>query len=86
MMEMVLIDKDLWDIVSEEIVRPGTDVTPAQKSEWKRRTAKARAAIIQSISSSELVHINNLTDPVEIWNKLNKIYKSKSSTSKYFLL
>ena len=33
MMEMVLIDKDLWDIVSEETVRPGTDVTPEQKSE-----------------------------------------------------
>src|SRR5579871_1861026 len=44
------------------------------------------ATIILSISKSELVHINNITDPVEIWKKLQTIYESKGTASKHFLL
>src|SRR5579871_2824500 len=44
------------------------------------------ATIILSISKSELVHINNIMDPVKIWKKLQTIYESKGTTSKHFLL
>src|SRR5579871_2212750 len=86
MVQMILIEKDLWDIVSRDYAKPADTASQAEKLDWKRKADKARAIIILSISSSELVYTNNITNPVELWTKLENIYISKTTASKYFLL
>jgi gag-polypeptide of LTR copia-type len=81
---MVLIEKDLWDIVSGESARPLPNTEVFQL--WNKRAEKARATIVLSISPSEFIHINNLTDPIVIWNKLKDIYESKGTAAKHSLL
>ena len=66
MIQMVLIEKELWDLVSQDIPQPGDQASNAEKLEWKKKADKARAIIVLSISTSELVHITNITNPVEI--------------------
>ena len=83
---MILIEKDLWDIVSEDHAKPADTASQAEKLDWKRKADKARAIIILSISSSELVYTNNIINPVKLWTKLENIYISKTTALKYFLL
>src|SRR5579871_1944110 len=82
MIKMILIDKELWSIVNEEKVRPSENATPAEQLNWKIQADKAIVTIIFSISKSELVHINNIMDLIEIWKKLQTIYEFKKTTSK----
>src|SRR5579871_764340 len=86
MIQITLIEKDLWDIVSEDHAKPTDTASQAEKLDWKRKADKARAIIILLISSSELVYTNNITNPIELWTKLKNIYISKTTASKYFLL
>src|SRR5579871_1362513 len=86
MVQMILIEKDLWDVVSRDHAKPTDIVSQAEKLDWKRKADKARAIIILSISSSELVYTNNITNLVELWTKLENIYILKTTTLKYFLL
>ena len=83
---MILIDKELQSIVNKEIPKPGEHSPIAEQLNWKTRADKAMATIILAMSTSELVHINNITNPIEIWKKLQTIYESKGTTSKHFLL
>ena len=62
------------------------EASPVEQLNWKTQADKAMATIILSMSKSELVHIDNITDPIEIWKKLQTIYESKGTTSKHFLL
>src|SRR5579871_1102773 len=86
MVQMILIEKDLWDIVSRDYAKPADTASQAEKLDWKRKADKARVIIILLISLSELVYTNNITNPVELWTKLENIYISKTTASKYFLL
>src|SRR5579871_4286738 len=81
MIKMILIDKELWSIVNEEKIRPSDNMTLTEQFNWKTQVNKVIVIIILSISKSELVYINNITDPIEIWKKLQTIYKSKETTS-----
>src|SRR5579871_33575 len=86
MVQMTLIEKDLWDVVSRDHAKPADTASQAKKLDWKRKADKARAIIILLINSSELVYTNNIINPVELWTKLENIYISKTTALKYFLL
>src|SRR5579871_2647065 len=65
MIQMILIDKDLWDIITNESPKPiESNATHKEISDWKKRVDKATATIILTISISEHMHINNITDPI----------------------
>ena len=86
MVQMTLIEKDLQDVVSGDYAKPTDTASQVKKSEWKRKVDKAKVIIILSISSSELVYTNNISNLVKLWIKLKNIYVSKTTISKYFLL
>src|SRR5579871_2687450 len=87
MIQMILIDKDLWDIVIKESPKPiEGNAIPKEISDWKKRADKVTATIIQIISTSEHMHINNITDLITLWNKLKDIYGTIGNTAKYSLL
>src|SRR5579871_499790 len=84
---MILIDKDLWDIITKEspkLIEGNT--TSKEISDWKKRADKVTATIILIISTSEHVHINNITDLIILWDKLKDVYSITGNTAKYSLL
>jgi hypothetical protein len=95
-MEMVLIDKDMWEIVSGESVKPiPLEETASQEDrttreneirEWNKKADKARATLVLAITPSEQVHVTTLKDPNTIWKRLEEVYESKGTATKHFLL
>ena len=79
---MLLIERDLWEIVD------GTEQAPEDRSEvesstkarasaeaaikWAKNDRKAIAAISQTIGDAELVHIRNVASSAEAWQKCMK--------------
>src|SRR5579871_6739309 len=87
MIQMILIDKDLWDIITKESPKPTEgNATPKEIFDWKKKADKATATIVLTISTSEHVHINNITDPIVLWDKLKDIYGTTRNAAKYSLL
>ena len=87
MIQMILIDKDLWDIITKESPKPTEgNATLKEISDWKKRADKATATIVLTISTSEHVHINNITDPIVLWDKLKDVYGTTGNAAKHSLL
>src|SRR5579871_5209199 len=87
MIQMILIDKDLWDIIIKESLKPiEGNATPKEISDWKKRADKVTTTIVLIISTSEYMHINNITDPIILWDKLKDVYSTTGNTAKYSLL
>src|SRR5579871_4949533 len=87
MIQMILIDKDLWDIITKESPKPTEgNATPKEISDWKKRADKVTTTIVLTISTSEYVHINNITDPIVLWDKLKDVYGTTGNTAKHSLL
>ena len=69
--QIILIDKDLQDIITKELSKPIiSTTTPKEISDQKKKVDKVTATIILSISISELVYINNIIDLIILWDKL----------------
>ena len=63
MIQIILIDKDLQDIITKKLSKPIIDITtPKEISDQKKKANKVTITIILSISISELIYINNITD------------------------
>src|SRR5579871_5210672 len=87
MIQMILIDKDLWNIITKESPKPTEgNATLKEISDWKKRADKATATIVLTISTSEHVHINNITDPIVLWDKLKDVYGTTGNAAKHSLL
>src|SRR5579871_5373311 len=87
MIQMILIDKDLWDIITKESPKPiEGNAIPKEISDWKKRVDKATATIVLTINTSEHVHTNNIIDPIILWDKLKDIYSTTENATKYSLL
>ena len=74
-MQMVLIDKDLWDIVASDEV--GEDD--------KTKDRKALATICLSVKDTELVHVQSCKTSAEAWQKLAEVYETKGLARKLYL-
>lgn len=59
-MELFLIDKELWDTISEE--RPA-----APNADWLKRDGKARARIGLMVEDNQLCHIRKATSAALAW-------------------
>src|SRR5579871_1779849 len=87
MIQMILIDKDLWDIITKESPKPiEGNAIPKEISDWKKRADKVTTTIVLTISTSEYMYINNITDPIILWDKLKDVYGTTRNTTKYSLL
>src|SRR5579871_2046725 len=87
MIQMILIYKDLWNIITKESPKPiEGNATPKEISDWKKRADKVTGTIVLTISTSEHVHINNITDPIILWDKLKDVYGTTGNAAKYSLL
>src|SRR5579871_5069567 len=87
MIQIILIDKDLYNIITKESSKPiEGNATPKEISDWKKRADKATATIVLIISTSEYMHINNIIDSIILWNKFKDVYGTIGNAAKYSLL
>src|SRR5215472_6164125 len=82
-MKMVLMAKELWDIVSGAEVKPDGE---KQGAAWEKRAQKALAIISLSLTPTEQQHIIDCTSPNEAWDILEKLYEGKGRNRKFMLL
>ena len=85
-MQMVLEEKDLWDIVKGDEVEPTDEgTTETQRRQFKKRERKALATICLSLGDEQLSLVRTATTAKEAWLKLENHYEVKSLANKLFL-
>ncbi|KAF2348088.1 hypothetical protein FHG87_021155 [Trinorchestia longiramus] len=83
-MRMCLVKDRLWDIVQgTETVSPTADEAAQRKFESRRDLALA--TIVLGVDQSQLYLLRDLTDPVEVWRKLQNTFRKKSWAHKFRL-
>jgi hypothetical protein len=91
----ILDERDLWELVNGEEVRPTVSTTQPQQSEqsstatgdinkltaWTKKAKKARSIIGSSITASVMTYIEGIDNPVDMWTTLADIYNPKTQTT-----
>jgi hypothetical protein len=79
-MEDLLVDRDQWIMVD-----PGTAPTGTSTDDWKKLDQKAKSTIRLCLSDSILLNVSEEATTKYLWDKLGKLYQSKSLVNKLFL-
>jgi hypothetical protein len=79
-MEYLLVDRDQWIAVD-----PGTAPTGTSTDDWKKLDQKAKSTISLCLSDSILLNVSEEATTKDLWDKLGKLYQSKSLVNKLFL-
>ena len=79
-MEDLLVDKDQWIIVD-----PCTTPTGTSIDDWKNFDWKAKSTIQRCLSDSVLLNVSEEATTKDLWDKLGKLYHSKSLVNKLIL-
>jgi hypothetical protein len=82
-MKMVLMVKDLWEVVD------GTEPKPSDEKEalaWTKKSQKALAHISLSLAPVEQQHILDCTTGKSAWDILQKLYEGKGRNRKFLLM
>jgi hypothetical protein len=79
-MEDLLVERDQWITVD-----PGTAPTGTSADDWKKMDRKAKSTIRLCLSDSVLLNVSKEATAKDLWEKLGKLYQSKSLVNKLFL-
>jgi hypothetical protein len=74
------VDKDQWITVD-----PGTAPTGTSTDDWKNLDRKEKITIQMCLSDSVLLNVSEEATTKDLWEKLGKLYQSKSLVNKLFL-
>jgi hypothetical protein len=80
--QMILEEKDLWDVVNGDDERPSTS---EMKKAWDKRSRKALAIICLAISDSQLVHVRHCKTAREAWVRLSEVHQARGLAARLFL-
>ena len=81
---MALIRENTWEIVNgSEECPPQTDRDAYKK--YCNRRDRALATIVLTLDPELLYLVENIDDPIQVWNKLEKNFQTKSVESKFAL-
>ena len=78
--EELLMDKDQWIVVDL-----GIAPTRTSANDWKKLDRKAKSTIQLCLSNSILLNVSEEAIAKDLWEKLGKLYQSKSLVNKIFL-
>src|SRR5690242_19419080 len=82
-MQMVLEERDQWNIVTGHEKRSTTD--ERAKNSYDSRARKAMATVCLSLSDSQLMLVKNESTVRDVWAKLEKQHERKGLANKLFL-
>ena len=77
-MEMVMVQKELWEIVDGSEEPPHSTSDPRVMQAYKRKEKKAFAILALNLSDLQLAHICSCKTAAEAWAKLCNIHEAKS--------
>lgn len=77
--EMILKEKDLWHVISENRPSPITDI-------WKKQDEKAFATIVNTVEDSQLQHVRSCKTTKEAWGSLKEFHEKDSPGSRVRIL
>ena len=83
-MQMVLEERDLWDVVSGEVKLEHCKNTLDQAT-FKRKSRKALAIICLAMEDSQLPLVRSSKDAYDAWSRLEGHYEKKILANKLFL-
>ena len=83
-MQMVLEERDLWDVVSGE-VKPEHLTNPLDQATYKRKSRKAMAMICLAMEDSQLPLVRSANGAHDAWSRLEGHFEKKSLANKLFL-
>ncbi|KAF1332521.1 reverse transcriptase, partial [Globisporangium splendens] len=83
-MQMVLEERDLWEVVSGE-VKLEHCVTELDQAAFKRKSRKAMATICLAMEDSQLPLVRSASGAHDAWSKLEDHFEKKSLANKLFL-
>ena len=83
-MQMVLEDRDLWDVTCG-VVKPEHCLTADDQATYKRKARKAFAIICLAMEDSQLPLVRSSLGAFEAWTKLVTHFEKKSLANKLFL-
>src|SRR5436305_6114214 len=75
-LKMLLIAKDLWEVIDPELERPG-DERKSEQSKWDKKDKSVFATIALAMKPSEQEHIHNCKTAKEAWQHLEEVYHGK---------
>ena len=84
-MEMILAEKDLWEIVEGTEAPPAADAEANTKKAYERRVKKAFSIIACNLVDRQLAHVRACKGPDEAWRVLCNIHETKSLSNVLFL-
>jgi hypothetical protein len=79
-MEDLLVDRDQWIMADSGMTPTGTSA-----DDWKKTDQKAKSTIRPCLSDSVLLNVSEEATTKDLWEKLGKLYQSKSLVNKLFL-
>uniref|UniRef100_A0AAV1V1L6 Uncharacterized protein n=1 Tax=Peronospora matthiolae TaxID=2874970 RepID=A0AAV1V1L6_9STRA len=83
-MQLVLDERDLWDVVSGE-VKLEHCVSILDQATFKRKSRKALATICLAVEDSQLLLVRSAENAYDAWSRLEGHYEKKSLEYKLFL-
>ena len=81
-MEDLLIDRDLWNIVDENVLRPAY---PTQAAQYDVMDRKAKGLIRLCLINYVLINFHEETSAQKLWKNLGEMYQAKSLVNKILL-
>ena len=70
-MEILLREKGLYRVTMETEIDPNASI---EKTKWHNRSNEAYGLLCLSISRDLLFHLDSLTSPNEVWEKLEYLF------------
>uniref|UniRef100_A0AAV1V3Z5 DUF4219 domain-containing protein n=1 Tax=Peronospora matthiolae TaxID=2874970 RepID=A0AAV1V3Z5_9STRA len=84
-MQMVLEERDLWEVVSGEIKAEQCE-TQLDQATYKRKSRKAMAVICLAMEDSQLPLVRSASGACDAWSRLEDHFEKKSLANKLVAL
>ena len=82
---MLLLKEGLWEIVTGAEEAPADDAGADVIRQFKTRKNRALAIVTLAVETWLLYHIDDMTEPKDVWTKLQSVYQKKSWWNQYHL-
>jgi len=83
-MQMVLEERDVWEVVSGEVKIEHCQ-TPADQAVFQKKSRKAMAIICLAMEDSQLPLVRSASGAHDAWSRLEEHFEKKSLANKLFL-
>ncbi|CAI5746578.1 unnamed protein product [Peronospora destructor] len=84
-MQMVLGERDLWEVVVSGEVKVEEGVTTLDQTAYKRKSRKAKAVICLAMEDSQLPFVRSVSGAFNAWGRSEDHFEKTSLANKLFL-